>query len=329
MSVGYILSQAGDKMGLNPAQASKRATLLRYLNEAARELYDQSDMIGVLMEQVFKVNGNQTISLPYYVGPVRAARSYYWGANKAMHINQMRPRYNTINWKDKWNNLRLRNTQALQATVTNTSVGVLTTPTVENPPVSVTVVGSTEDSSQAQETVIMSALSVNTVNQYTDYVTVMKPNGVNAYDITLSDVDGNVLTVIPNCMTEAVYQILDVSEFPFLVANSSNPFANYLEILYKKALLYLSNDSDCFPSKTNYDDILVNKMMQLSNEEQNKSDIALAYDSKATRSLARKQEDQNRATEDEIALSRNPHDRTFARVTGSRRFYYGYWGGRR
>ena len=49
--------------------------------------------------------------------------------------------------------------------------------------------------------------------------------------------------------------------------------------------------------------------MQLSNEEQNKSDIALAYDSKATRSLARKQEDQNRATEDEIALSRNPHDR--------------------
>lgn len=327
MSVGYILSQAGYKMSLDPA-TNDRIALLRYLNEAARELYDQSDMVGILMEQVFRVNGDQTISLPYYVGPVRAARSFYFG-NHAWHINQMRPRYNQINWKDMWSNLRIGNVKALQATVQNTSVGVLTVPVVESPPVQVTVVGPTINSSQSQETVTMNALSVNTIGQYTDYITVMKPNGVNAVDVTLSDVDGNVLTVIPNCMTEALYQILDVSMFPFLPGSNSNPLANYLEILYKKALIYLSNDSDSFPSKTNYDDILVNKMLQLSNEEQNKSDIALAYDSKATRSLARKQEDENRATEDEIALARNPHDKTFARVSGSRRFYLGYWGGRR
>ena len=70
-------------------------------------------------------------------------------------------------------------------------------------------------------------------------------------------------------------------------------------------------------------------MMQLWAEEQNKPEIALAYDSKATRSMARKTEDQNRATEDEIALVRNPHDRIHARVSGSRRFYMGYWLGRR
>jgi hypothetical protein len=121
MPVAYILSQAGAKMGLNSSLASERSTLLRFLNEAAQELYDQSDATGLLMEQVFKVNGDQTISLPYYVGPVRAARNFYFG-NKAWHINQMRPRYNQINWKDMWSNLRIRNTQALQATVTNTSV---------------------------------------------------------------------------------------------------------------------------------------------------------------------------------------------------------------
>jgi hypothetical protein len=174
----------------------------------------------------------------------------------------------------------------------------------------------------------MDALTKRTVNCYSDYTTVIKPDGVNQYDITLSDVDGNILTVIPNCMKEAIYQILDVSMFPFLPGSNANPLANYLEILYKKALPYLSNDSDSFPSKTNYDDVLVNKMMQLWMEEQNKPDIALAYDSKATRSLARKHEDQNRATEDEIALARNPHDRIHARVSGSRRFYLGWWGGR-
>jgi hypothetical protein len=338
MPVGYILSQAGKKMGLTNweyipggPQTNDRLILLRYLNEAARELYDQSDMIGILMEQVFKVNGDQTISLPYYVGPVRAARNIFFG-HHTWHLNQMRPRYNQINWKDMWSNLRIRNTQALMATVTNASVGVLTTPIVEDPPVSVIVVGPTVGangnilSSNGQETVVMSSTSARTQNCYADYVTVVKPNGVNAYDITLSDVDGNIFTVIPNCMREARYQILDVSMFPFLPGSNSDPLQNYLEILYKKALLELSLDSDTFPSKTDYDDILVNKMMQLSNEEQNKSDIALAYDSKATRSLSRKQEDQNRATEDEIALVRNPHDRIHTRVSGSRRFYQGWWG---
>ena len=322
MPVSYILSQAGKKLGLNPSATNDRSTLLRYLNEAARELYDQSDMIGVLMEQVFKVNGDQTISCPYYVGPIRAARELY--SHRAWHINQMRPRYNQISWKDMWHNYRVRNTQALMATVTNTSVGVITVPFVETPPIEVTVVGPTALSSNASETVVMTATSMNTTNQYIDYTTVEKDR-VNDYDVTLSDADGNILTIIPNCMLEASYQIIDVSSYPFTNYNAS-PQSNYMEILYKKALLYLSNDSDSFPSKTNFDDILVNKIMQLNKEEQDKPELAMAYDTKATRSLARKQEDQNRATEDEIALARHPHDRIQGRVSGSRIWRFGQWG---
>lgn len=321
MGVYYILSQAGRKMSLNPSLSSDRDTLLRYLNEGARELYDQSDMIGILMEQVFKVNGDQTISLPYYVGPVRAARQLY--GHHAWTISQMRPRYNQIAWKDMWSNLRLRNIQALQYTVTNVSVGVLSVPIIESPPIVITLVGPTDTASNAVEVITMDARTKNTINNFTDYTTVSKDR-INAVDVTLSDVDGNVLTVIPNCMTEALYQMLDVSAFPF-GTNGTNPQGNYLELLYKKALPTLSNDGDSFPSKTNYDDILVNKMMQLWSEEQNKPDVALAYDSKATRSLARKQEDQNRGTDDMIALARNPHDRLHGRVSGSRRFFAGWW----
>jgi len=314
MPVSYILSQAGKKIGKNPSLASDRATLLRFLNEAARELYDQADMVGILMEQVFKVNGDQTISCPWYVGPIRAAREV--ATQREWHINQMRPRYNQYSWKDMFKNLRIRNTQALMATVTNQSVGVITVPFVESPPIQVTVVGSTDLAANVSETITMSQTRMQTQNAYNDYVTVSK-NVVNAYDVTLSDIDGAVLTVIPNCLLEASYQIIDVSAFPFL-NNNGSPCNNYLEILYKKALPYLSNDSDTFPSKTNYDDILVNKMLQLYHEEQNKPEVALAYDSKATRSLARKNEDQNRATEDEIALVRNPHDQLHARISGGR-----------
>lgn len=315
MPVDYILSQAGRKIGLNASNPNDRVTLLRYLNEAAPELYAQSDMDGTLMEQVFKVNGDQTISLPYYVGPVRAVREL--ASNWVWSIHQMRPRYNKFNWKDCFRNLRMRNLQALQYTVTNQSKGVITVPVVEDPPIVVSVVGPTDSSSQAQESVTMDAVSKTTANCYNDYITVMKDR-VNDYDVTLSDADGNILTVIPNSMCEAKYQIIDVSIFPFLNYNPNSPVINYLEILYKQALIKLENDTDSFPSKTNYDDVLVNKICQLYFEEQKNPEQAMAYDAKATRTLARLHEDQNRGAEEEIALTQNPHDTLHSKIGGGR-----------
>ena len=313
-------------MGLSSTVGSKdRDTLLRYLNEAARELYDQCDMVGVEMEMVFKVNGDQTITCPYYVGPIRGVREL--NSMQVWHINKMRPRYNQFNWTDMWRNIRLKNCQALQTAVTNESVGVITVPFVENPPIQVTVVGPTATGSNTSEVVIMDSVSKETVNQFIDYVTVAKDR-INNYDVTLSDVDGKVLTAIPNCMIEAIYQIIDISSCPWLSQNTS-ALDNYLEVLYKKALTILYNDSDSFPSKTNYDDILVNKMMQLSKEEQDKIEVAQTYDAKATRGLARKVEDQNKSTEDMISLVANAHDTMIPRIGSNLRRGKSLFSGRR
>lgn len=320
MSVGNILSIAGAKMGINPS-SSGRTTLLRFLNEAANELYTQADLAGSLYEQVFKVNGDQTISCPVYVGQVRAIREY--NSMQPWHINQMRPRYNQYNWKDMWRNFRLKNKQPLMATVVNQSQGVITVPAVELPFVVVTVSGPTLTAELATETVILDSTSKNTVNNYTDYNAVTKDR-VNLYNITLSDIDGKVLTVIPNNEKEAKYQIIDISSSPWLPSSTSQ-MDNYVEILYKKTLPYLSLDSDEFPA-IGYDHVIVNKMMQLWAEEQNKGDVASAYDAKATRTAARIHEDQNRATEDLVALVSNPHDTLRRRVGSGRRRRYSMQG---
>src|ERR1017187_2672651 len=139
MSVGYILTNAGNKMGLNPSVPSNRSVLLRYLNEAAPELYSQADLVGTLMEQTFKVNGDQTLTLPSYVGELRAIREQ--ASMQVWHLNQMRPRYNQFNWTDMWRNFRLLGKRALMATVTNISKGVITVVSVETPPIVVTVSG--------------------------------------------------------------------------------------------------------------------------------------------------------------------------------------------
>ncbi len=172
MSVGNILKLAGAKMGLKPSDEGERAVLVRFLNEAAPELYTQCDMAGSLMEQVFKVNGDQTLTLPNYVGKVRAVREY--ASMQAWHINQLRPRYNQFNWQDMWRNIRLKNTQALQATVVNHSHGILTVPEVETPAVVVYLSGPTKNATMINETVIMDSLRVITDNQFLDYSAVKK-----------------------------------------------------------------------------------------------------------------------------------------------------------
>ena len=323
MPVSYIIGQAGAKLGLNPSQSNTRSVLIRYLNEAARELYAQADLKGTLMEQVFKVNGDQTITMPWYVGPVRGLREY--ASMQAWHVNQMRPRYNQFNWPDMWRNYRLKNKQALQVSVTNQSFGVLTVPAVESPPIVVSLSGPTPTASSINEKITMDATTKTSVNIFLDY-TAVKKDRVNTYDVTLSDVDGKVLTVIPNNRKDAMYQILDISACPWLPSNTS-PLDNYVEILFKQVLPYLYNDDDEFPAQFDYDDALVNKIMQLAMEEQNKVDIAGAYDAKATRTAARVGEDQDRDTEDTISLVANPHDTMLKRIgTGLRRRYSLYAG---
>jgi hypothetical protein len=325
MSLGYIITQVGYKMGLDPTNPAQRTVMLRFINEATVELYDQADMAGSLMEMVFRVNGDQTLSLPWYVGTIRAIREC--ASFQAWHVNQMRPRYNQFNWQDQWKNWRLRNKQCLQATVTNQSVVTINTFAVENPPVVVTLTGPTATASKCTEIITLNSTSVNSKNQFLDFDAISK-NAPNLYDITINDVDGKLLTTIPNTELNASYQIIDVSTCPWLPQSQGNPQCNYMEVLYKRFLPILTNDGDEFPA-FNYDNIIVNKVMQLWNEEQNKSDIALAYDNKATRSMARKHEDQNRETEDMVALVANPHD-TFLRRIGSglRRRYYFYAGRR-
>lgn len=324
MSVGYILRKVGRKLGLNPQDPESRLYMLDLLNEGAREVYMQSDAVGSVMEMVFKVNGDQTVTLPWYVGRIRAMRENC--SMQVWHVNQMRPRYNQFNWQDQWRNWRLRNRQALQATVTNQSVGVLTVTVVEDPPIVVTLKGPISTAQSVVEQVTMDALTKNSVNQFLTYTAIQKDRPNNC-DVTLSDVDGNVLSVIPNTEFKAEYQVIDVSSCPWLPTNQS-PRDNYMEVLYKVTLPILWNDGDEFPAN-DYDDILVNKVLQLNAEEQGKVDIASAYDAKATRTEARLADDQNAATEDMVSLVANPHDTIHRKIGYGLRRRFSFYANRK
>lgn len=318
MSVAYILSQAGAKVGLNPNDSAERPVLLRFLNEAVDELYAQADMAGSLWEATFKVNGDQTITLPSNIGQVRGMREY--SSMIPWSIQKMQPRYYQGNWNDFWRTFRIKGKSALAATITNQSQLTITTPIVDSTPITLTITGSTPDASSVTELITLDAVTKLTTNVWLD-ITALNKSDVNSCDITLSDPDGVLLALIPNNEKSSVYQVLDVSTCPWL-QQSQSKLEHYVEILYKKKLGYLSADGDEFPAQ-GYDNIIVNKMLQLWFEEQGKADLAQAYDAKATRSLARKHEEENRATQDTVALVENPHDSLNPRVRSRRPYVYG------
>jgi hypothetical protein len=318
MALLYILTQVGNKIGLNPSNVGDRNVLLRFVNEACPELYNQSDMAGSLREQIFKCNGDQTIALPSYVGQIRAIREM--DSQIAWHINQLRPRYNQSNWPDMWRNFRLKGLFPLQVSIRNQSIITVSVDEVEDPPIVVSITGSTSTSSSVSEQLTMSTTFVNTVNQFLD-VSAIKKDRVNGFDVGIFDVDERLLTTIPNNVLQAQYQIIDVSLAPWLNQDTGK-LDHYVEILYKQALPWFQNDDDEFPA-LGYDNVIVNKVLQLWYEEQGNPTLAAAYDSKATRSLARIHEDANRATEDVVALVENPHDMLSPRQRANRPTRYG------
>jgi hypothetical protein len=319
MALQYILQQMGNKTGLNPADSDQRAVLLRFVNEAAIELYQTSDMAGCLEEQYFKVNSNQTISLPDYVGQIRAMREAE--THIAIKLSQMRPRFNQYSWADEWRDWRILGLQTLQTSLKNQSILNLTIAAVESTPVVVNITGSSDNSSLVTETVVMNELSVNTVNTYND-VSALTKTTVNQYNVILNDIDGNQLSYIPNNKLKAQFQIVDISTAPWYPPIVS-PLLGWVEVLYKKALPWFSNDNDEFPA-IGYDNVIVNKCLQLWYEEQNNIQSAMAYMQKANQSLAQIHEDANRGTDDVVSMVDNPHDLLMPRVGFGRDWRYAY-----
>lgn len=319
MGIQYILQQVGFKMGQNPSDANQRATMLRFVNSAAREIWNTSDMAGVLREQEFKVNPNQTIAFPPYMGQLRAMRESF--GRTAIMLSQMRPMYNQYNWEQSWRNWRLKGIGPLATSLHNQSILQVSVQAVETPPVVVQVTGSTDHASRISETITMTSVTMPTTHAFTDVAAFTKST-VNNYDVALQDVDGNQISYIPNNRLKAEFQIIDIANAPWLLPNA-NPLVGWVEVLFKEALPYLSVDSDEFPA-AGYDDVVIAKCLQLYYEEQKDIPTSQAYYSKAMDLLAKIHEDANRGTDDMVALVENPQDRINPRVGFGRDWWQAY-----
>lgn len=176
---------------------------------------------------------------------------------------------------------------------------------IDTPPVVVTITGPTQFATSVSENVVMDAVIKQTTTPFQD-IKAIKKNRVSNYDLNITDAGDILMASIPNNMLQMRYTLVDVSLYPW-TSTAQSVVDHWMEVLFKKALPWFANDEDEFPM-LGYDNVLVNKMLQLVAEEQGKGQEALAYDAKATRTMARKKEDALRGVEDEACLAENPHD---------------------
>ena len=303
MSVEYILDRVGKKLGINPNDNHQRSIMLDYLNEAAQELYEESDMVGSLTEDSFYVQGDKTIALPSNVSSIRAMREkesqYPWV------LTNLTERYSRNNVEQDDRTWRVRGYEPFKLTPTNYA-GIKATVASAMSDVTLTIVGKKSDASRYVETVTLSGTSNSFSTTFTSIESVIKSD-VCTYDISIKQADDTVLAVIPNNEKESRYLICDVSEYPW-ESTATQDDEHTLEVLYKRKLPYLSKDSDEFPAD-GYDNILVNKVMQLFLEEQGKMEEARIYDQKASRSLGRRNADLERGQLQKVKFDKHPHDK--------------------
>ena len=329
MSVEYILDRFGKKVGMLPSDTSQRALLLDYLNEAAQELYEQSDMPGSLEEAEFYVQGDKTVAMPADVYAIRAAREKS-GSNAEWETEPLVARYRENNWETNHNKFRIKGYSPLKVSLptsitdaansTNKLVvrayGITTTDddyeVVVKTPYSeallVSVAGPAVADATASTNVTLAPSNNVTVKDIISFARTNKPTSTVGVVQLIDYADNNIVYAeIPSNRMESRYLIVDVSEFPFS-SSAAEDDSHTLQVLYKKTLTRLQNDTDEFPAP-GYDNILVSKCMELFLEEQGKLEEAILHDRKATRSLARRQADLERGQEQKIVFKRHNHDK--------------------
>src|SRR5678809_718213 len=153
MSLQYILSRLGASSGLNLTDPNQQALQVAEINAAAQELYQQYDLIGSLMAQYFHIENTEgmMISLPYWVGAVRAARLGQLNYN--VGLVDFRPRFQSKMWRAKdWLSWALKGEHPLKQDITNEGPVTVTFAKPVEKTIRVTIAGETKDSAEDVET---------------------------------------------------------------------------------------------------------------------------------------------------------------------------------
>ena len=243
-----LLQYANEVTGI---PLDKRDQLLRLINRAARELYDCADLPGSYGEKVFTFDldsgTEKLITLPWFVGSIRAARLYEIGPR--IDLVSISEKYAPRSWQPPFLEWRVYHRSPLVRTLAQATQLTFTISEAETTPIEITVVGQTTTAARVNETVIIDVgeTTVTTDNQWSqddpDGIVSIQKNRVTESDVVVTTtVDDAEVSKIMNRASEARNIVIQISDD----LSSYSTIDNSVELLYKKVWIPFYYDTDVF-----------------------------------------------------------------------------------
>lgn len=266
-----ILLDCSAAVGVSLTEADKRAWLIAKINGAAEELYNSGDNAGCLREQVFTVESTQQqTTLPYYVDKIRAARE--WNTSRKMHLNDMRPRYQTSKWRQPFLFWRVKGIVPLMRELSNQGTLTCIFREAVTTRTKLTVTGATSTASRWVETLTYEVgdTSKTTSKSYVSIESISK-NITTTSDLVIYDASAATVAEIPNHELSSRYTLVQVTDEESPVLSPNNVF----EVLYKIRFSPFINDTDEFPCP-NFDKAIYWKTLEhIWAEQKDRGDAAI------------------------------------------------------
>jgi hypothetical protein len=252
-----VITRVSSDTGIHVEQ--KRTSLIELLNQSAKEMYRELECNKIKREVTLVVPGNKVVSLPSFVGELRGMRA---------HTNEMpfdlhsigSPRYvsNTLGYKFK--NWRDLGESAVHTLPTEIGPLNISTNVVETEPTVVLIDGQTDKASRIQESVTLSANSIDTTNLFGPSIySIATATRLRQSDITVKDVNDAEIAVLYNTDTKTRYKLCDVSQVCW--SQDTTNSESLIDVLYKVQVINLVRDSDSFYAGDDYDEAWYNMCM--------------------------------------------------------------------
>jgi hypothetical protein len=251
-----VLERLSADTGLHIEQ--KREELLSLLQTSADELYPKLECTKIYREMTLVVTPDAVVSLPSKVGELRGMR---------MHTNELpfdlhsigQPRYVSTTLQYKFKNWRDLGDSAVQRLPVEIGPLTLTTPGVETVPVSIAINGQSSSSLEAEETIVMDAVSKTTATLFTQQISSISCSSPRKFDIQILDDSANVVAILFNNQRKTRYKIVDVSQIFWTLDTSAGE--SLIDVLYKLPKVRFSRDSDAFYAGDDFDETWYNMAM--------------------------------------------------------------------
>lgn len=254
MSLKSIVTDLASEGGIRADDAQQLTLLTFRINKAAEELYNQVDLVGSLREQVMNVSTNgegMQITLPHYVGKLRAVRWYYPQVN--LQMVDMRPKYAAKLWQSRnFISWRLKGESPLQMDITNASLLTVTFAGALDTACSVTIEGTIEGATGLVRETLTFAIGDTTKATLLSWETIsaITKDVATNYDCNILDVDNVVISTLANNQLRALFQWIQLMNLPNNT-NGGNQVSfssptTFVEVLWKQRFRPFINLTDEF-----------------------------------------------------------------------------------